>query len=400
VLVANRPTSDGGAAVIDGNERVLRARLSDAKFFWDQDRKIKLEDRVPALKQIIFHAKLGTLEDRVIRLQTLAADLADIIPGAEPDRARSAALLAKADLTSGMVGEFPELQGVMGRYYAKAEGETDEVAEAIAQHYSPLGPNDACPTEPTAVAVALADKLDTLVGFFAIDEKPTGSRDPYALRRAALGIIRLIVENGLRLEMTAVTGKAWQLYRNQKVSVGAQEQTGADLLAFFADRLKVALREKGVRHDLVDAVFALGGEDDLVRLLARVEALGALLDSDDGANLLVAYRRAANIVRIESKKDKQGYDGKVDRKLLTEADETALADALDAATKAVEPLLKAENFGGAMGTLAALRGPVDRFFDNVTVNADDARMRGNRLRLLTRITATMNRIADFSKIEG
>lgn len=400
VMVANRPTSDGGAAVIDGNERVLRARLSDAKFFWDQDCKIKLEDRVPALKQIIFHAKLGTLEDRVIRLQTLAADLAEIIPGAEPDRARSAALLAKADLTSGMVGEFPELQGVMGRYYARAEGETEEVAEAIAQHYSPLGPNDACPTEPTAVAVALADKLDTLVGFFAIDEKPTGSRDPYALRRAALGIIRLIVENGLRLEMEAVTGKAWQLYRTQKVSIRPLDQTGAELLTFFADRLKVALREKGVRHDLVDAVFALGGEDDLVRLLARVEALGAFLDSDDGANLLVAYRRAANIVRIESKKDKQDYDGKVDRKLLGEADETALADALDAATKAVEPLLKAEDFGGAMGALAGLRGPVDRFFDHVTVNAEDSKLRGNRLRLLTRITATMNRIADFSKIEG
>ena len=400
VLVANRPTSDGGAAVIDGNERVLRARLSDAKFFWDQDRKVKLEDRVPALKQIIFHAKLGTVEDKVIRLQTLAANLAEVIPGADPDRGRSAALLAKADLTSGMVGEFPELQGVMGRYYARAEGETEEVAEAIAQHYSPLGPNDACPTEPTAVAVALAEKLDTLVGFFAIDEKPTGSRDPYALRRAALGVIRLIVENGLRLGITATTAGAWRLYKSQEVSMRQLDETGSDLLAFFADRLKVALREKGVRHDLVDAVFALGGEDDLVRLLARVEALGAFLDSEDGANLLVAYRRAANIVRIESKKDKESYAGAVDRKLLVETDEKALVETLDKVTISVEPLLAAEDFVGAMGALAGMRDSVDRFFDHVTVNAENAKLRGNRLRLLTEITATMNRIADFSKIEG
>ena len=400
VVVANRPTKDGGAAVIDGNERVLRARLSDAKFFWDQDLKVKLEDRVPALKQIIFHAKLGTVEDRVLRLQTLAADLAEIIPGAEPDRARSAALLAKADLTSGMVVEFPELQGVMGRYYARAEGETEEVAEAIAQHYSPLGPNDACPTAPTSVAVALADKIDTMVGFFAIDEKPTGSRDPYALRRAALGVIRLIVENGLRLGVTETIGGAWRLYDTQGVPVRPLEETSADLLAFFADRLKVTLREKGVRHDLVDAVFALGGEDDLVRLLARVEALGAFLDSDDGANLLVAYRRAANIVRIESKKDKRAYDDAVDGSLLKEDGETALVEALDRVTQAVDPLLAAEHFVAAMEALAALRGPVDRFFDTVTVNADDAALRGNRLCLLTQITATMNRIAVFSKIEG
>ena len=400
VVVANRPTSDGGAAVIDGNERVLRARLSDAKFFWDQDRKVKLVDRVPALKQIIFHAKLGTVEDKILRLQTLAADLADAIPGAEPDRARSAALLAKADLTSGMVGEFPELQGLMGRYYARAEGETEEVAEAIAQHYSPLGPKDACPTEPTSVAVAMADKIDTMVGFFAIDEKPTGSRDPYALRRAGLGVIRLIVENGLRIGLTDMFAGAWRLYDSQGVSMRSAEETNADLLAFIADRLKVTLRQKGIRHDLVDAVFALGGEDDLVRLMARVEALGAFLESDDGANLLVAYRRAANIVRIESKKDKRAYDDPVDRKLLKEKDETALADALDGVTEAVEPLLAKEDFVAAMGALAKLRGPVDRFFDKVTVNADDAALRGNRLCLLTGITATMNRIAVFSKIEG
>lgn len=400
VTVANQPTKDGGAAVIDGNERVLRARLSDAKFFWDQDRKVKLEERVPALKEIIFHAKLGTMEDKVIRLQTLAAELADVIPGGDPDRARSAALLAKADLTSGMVGEFPELQGVMGRYYAQAEGETDEVAEAIAQHYSPLGPNDACPSQPTAVALALADKIDTLVGFFAIDEKPTGSRDPYALRRAALGVIRLIVENKLRVAMAAVARNAWRLYGTQKTPMNPAEDTADDLLAFFADRLKVALREKGVRHDLVDAVFALGGEDDLVRLLARVEALAGFLDSEDGANLLVAYRRAGNIVRIESKKDKSLHDGPVDRKLLREPDEKALVKALDRVTKEIEPLITAEDFVGAMEALAALRAPVDRFFDTVTVNADDRALRGNRLRLLSQITRTMNQIADFSKIEG
>ncbi|MEE8272275.1 MAG: glycine--tRNA ligase subunit beta, partial [Alphaproteobacteria bacterium] len=400
VIVANTTTRDGGAAVVAGNERVLRARLADARFFWDQDRRVKLEDRVPALRNIIFHARLGSMEDKVFRMKSLIDDLLRSLPNLDVNSARSAALLAKADLTTGMVGEFPELQGVMGRYYALAEGETAEVAEAIAQHYSPLGPNDSCPSEPTAVAVALADKIDTLVGFFAIDEKPTGSRDPYALRRAVLGVIRLVVENRTRMPLSEIIQNSWQLYKNQGKQLSDLEKTNADLLSFFADRLKVALREKGVRHDLIDAVFSLGGEDDLVRLLERVEALGALLDSDDGANLLVAYRRAANIVRIESKKDKRSYDDAVDRKLLRETDEKTLASALAGATERVDPLLADEDFSGAMAALAGLRSPIDDFFDHVTVNVDDPALRANRLALLSEITATMNRIADFSRIEG
>ncbi len=400
VIVANTTTRDDGAAVVAGNERVLRARLADARFFWDQDRRVKLEDRVPALRNIIFHARLGSMEDKVFRMKSLIDDLLRSLPNLDVNSARSAALLAKADLTTGMVGEFPELQGVMGRYYALAEGETAEVAEAIAQHYSPLGPNDSCPSEPTAVAVALADKIDTLVGFFAIDEKPTGSRDPYALRRAVLGVIRLVVENRTRMPLSEIIQNSWQLYKNQGKQLSDLEKTNADLLSFFADRLKVALREKGVRHDLIDAVFSLGGEDDLVRLLARVEALRALLDSDDGANLLVAYRRAANIVRIESKKDKRSYDDAVDRKLLRETDEKTLASALAGATERVDPLLADEDFSGAMAALAGLRSPIDDFFDHVTVNVDDPALRANRLALLSEITATMNRIADFSRIEG
>ncbi|MHA1108324.1 MAG: glycine--tRNA ligase subunit beta, partial [Alphaproteobacteria bacterium] len=300
VVVANVETADGGSRIVAGNERVLRARLSDAKFFWDQDRRQTLESRVPALGEITFHAKLGTLADKVARMEALAAELAPSIPGCDRDQARSGANLCKADLTTGMVGEFPELQGIMGRYYALAEGEKAEVAGAIADHYSPAGPNDDCPTAPVSVAVALADKIDTLAGFWAIDEKPTGSRDPYALRRAALGVIRLVLENGLRLKLREVFNGAFDLYDDAGGTEGSgREQAIADLMDFFADRLKVHLRETGVRHDLISAVFALGGEDDLVRIVARVEALGEFLESDDGANLLTAYRRASNIVRIE-----------------------------------------------------------------------------------------------------
>jgi glycyl-tRNA synthetase beta chain len=291
VVVANIEAPDGGAQIVAGNERVLRARLSDAKFFWDLDRKRKLEDRVPELEQIVFHAKLGTLGGKVTRVQTLAAELAEFIPGCDRDLARSAALLAKADLTTEMVGEFPELQGLMGRYYALEEGEKPEVADAVAEHYSPLGPSDSCPTAPVSVAVALADKLDTLVGFFAIGETPTGSRDPFALRRAALGVIRLILENGLRLSLRQAFVMAWH-----DALDGDRDAVAAALLDFFADRLKVHLRADGVRHDLIDAVFALEGEDDLVRLLARVVALGGFLASEDGTNLLTAHKRASNIV--------------------------------------------------------------------------------------------------------
>jgi glycyl-tRNA synthetase beta chain len=399
VVVANMQTKDGGNAIVAGNERVLRARLSDAKFFWDQDRKVKLEERVPALKDIVFHAKLGTVADKVSRMQTLAAELVPYIPGADVDQARSAALLAKADLTSGMVGEFPELQGVMGRYYAMHEGEKQAVAEAIAEHYAPLGPTDRCPTAPISVAVALADKIDSLVGFFAIDEKPTGSKDPFALRRAALGVIRLIVENELRLPLGTIVRKADFLLAEQRSGMTGHLKA-QELLDFFADRLKVALREKGVRHDLISAVFALGGEDDLVRLLARVDALKRFLDSEDGANLLVAYRRASNIVRIEEKRDGKTYNSGVEGTLLRQDEEKALHQALAASGEAGGRALDHEDFTGAMAALARLRRPVDAFFDKVTVNCEDADLRANRLRLLSEIRATLNRVADFSQIEG
>ncbi|MGQ9365567.1 glycine--tRNA ligase subunit beta [Azospirillum sp. ST 5-10] len=397
VVVANMATEDGGRAVVAGNERVLRARLSDAKFFWDQDRKVRLEERVPALADITFHARLGTLAEKVTRVQTLAGELARAI-GADVDAATRAALLAKADLVSGVVGEFPEVQGIMGRYYALGEGERPEVAAAIADHYKPLGPGDSCPSAPVSVAVALADKIDTLIGFFAIDEKPTGSKDPYALRRAALGIIRLILENGQRLELLAVFRAGHRLYGVD--GLAAADRVADELLAFFADRLKVVLRDQGVRHDLIDAVFALGGEDDLVRLLARVTALQAFVGSEDGANLLTAYKRASNIVRIEEKKDGTVYDQPVDPALLHQAEEKDLHGALGEAAAAAAPLLAAEDFAGTMGALARLRGPVDAFFDKVTVNADDAALRANRLRLLSQIRATLNAVADFSRIEG
>jgi glycyl-tRNA synthetase beta chain len=398
VVVANRVTRDDGKAVIAGNERVLRARLSDAKFFWDQDRKVRLEERVPALNDIIFHARLGTLAEKINRLETLAAELAGMIPGADADQARLAARLAKADLVSGVVGEFPELQGVMGRYYALHEGIAPDVADAIAEHYKPLGPNDRCPTAPVSVAAALADKLDTLVGFFAIDEKPTGSKDPYALRRAALGVIRLIVDNGLRLRLGRVFDIVHGLYRAEGLAPAGA--VGPQILDFFADRLKVVLRDRGTRHDLIDAVFALGGEDDLVRLLARVEALQSFLGTDDGANLLVAYRRASNIVRIEDKKDGAAQAGAPEAHLLHQDEERALFEALAEAERAAIPLLAAEDFAGCMAVLARLRPIVDAFFDRVTVNNDKPELRANRLRLLGQIGATLNQVADFSRIEG
>ncbi len=393
LVVANMAAEDGGAAIVAGNERVLRARLSDAKFFWDQDRKVPLESRVPKLEERVFHARLGSMGDKAGRVVKLAEALAAHIEGADAAQAARAARLAKADLSTGMVGEFPELQGVMGRYYARHDGEAPAVADAVADHYSPLGPSDRCPGAPVSVAVALADKIDTLVGFFAIKETPTGSRDPYALRRAALGVIRLILENRLRLALLPVFRQAFALG-------GEGSDPSFDLLAFFADRLKVALRDQGVRHDLIAAVFALGGEDDLVRLLARVEALGAFLQTDDGANLLVAYRRASNIVRIEEGKDKMRYDAAPAEALLKEAAEVALAARLKDATIESAAALESEDFGGAMAALAALRVPVDEFFDKVTVNTEDRALRANRLRLLSQIRDTLNRVADFSQIEG
>ena len=399
VFVANMETADEGRAIVEGNERVLRARLSDARFFWDQDRKASLASRVPALDKVVFHAKLGTLAEKVSRMQSLAVELVPHLPGADIDRARSAARLAKADLTSGMVGEFPELQGVIGRYYAQFEGEHEDVATAIAEHYAPQGPADRCPSEPTSIVTALADKLDTLVGFWAIDEKPTGSKDPYALRRAALGVIRLIIENKVRLPLEQIAGQALSGYGPIAENCD-REEVVKSLMAFFADRLKVVLKDQGVRHDLISAVFALGGEDDLVRLLARVEALRGFLESEDGANILVAYRRAVNIVRIETKKDKTEYDGAVDPDLMVQGEEKALAEALEQANAAASKALAEEDFAGTMAALAALRQPVDTFFDEVTVNAKDAELRDNRLRLLSSIGATLEQVADFSKIEG
>ncbi len=389
LVVSNMNADDGGKAIVAGNERVLRARLSDAKFFWDQDRKHKLLDRVEKLKERVFHAKLGTVYDKMSRVAHLASTIAAHVKGAEKTKVGHAVWLAKADLSTGMVGEFPELQGVMGRYYALHDGEDKEVADAIAEHYSPLGPGDRCPTAPVSVTVALADKLDTLANFFAIDEKPTGSKDPYALRRAALGVIRLILENKLRLPLLTIFRAAVE-----------KGDPSAELLDFFADRLKVALRDQGVRHDLIAAVFALGNEDDLVRLLARVEALGAFLKSEDGANLLTAYRRASNIVRIEEGKDKTRYADAPNPALLKEPAENVLAEKLKLATAESGKALEAEEFAGAMAALARLRVPVDEFFNKVTVNTDDRELRANRLRLLSQIRDTLNRVVDFSKIEG
>ncbi len=397
IVVANTETSDKGKAVVAGNERVLRARLADAKFYWDQDRKASLASRAPALKDVTFHARLGSLDDKIDRVQALAVGIAGYVPGADKDKVRSAARLAKADLTAGMVYEFPELQGIMGRYYALGDGEDPAVADAIRDHYSPLGPSDDCPTAPVSVAVALADKLDTLVGFWAIDEKPTGSKDPYALRRAALGVIRLVLENGLRLPLNEAIRASMNTYAH---AATVPESIVDDLLDFFADRLKVHLREQGTRHDLISAVFALGGEDDLVRLIARVSALGSFLETDDGANLLTAYKRAANILRIEEKNDGASFDGAPDTGLFTEAQETRLFEKLAAAEAQIAPNLAEERFDQAMNKLARLRRPVDDFFDHVTVNCDDPALRVNRLRLLSRIRATMNRVADFSQIEG
>jgi glycyl-tRNA synthetase beta chain len=399
LVVADIEPEDRGKALVAGHERVLRARLADAKFFWDQDRKRTLETRLPKLGELVFHAKLGSIADKVARMQALIAELAWHIPGVDVALGERAALLAKADLVTEMVGEFPELQGVMGRYYALYEGARREVADAIAEHYAPQGPNDRCPTAPVGVAVALADKIDTLVGFWRIDEKPTGSKDPYALRRAALGVIRLIVENDLRVPLARVFAKA----DSPCVEMGARRAGRLDiddLLSFLADRLKVHLRERGVRHDLVSAVFALGGEDDLVRLLARVAALAEFVETEDGADLLTAYRRASNIVRIEEARDGRSYAGEADPALFVQRQERALYERLAKVRERCVKALASEKWGAAMRALAALRRPVDAFFDHVTVNCPDAKLRKNRLKLLSQIRSTMGTVADFSKIEG
>lgn len=408
VLVANMETADRGRRILAGNARVLRARLSDAKFFWDQDRKKRLADRMDALGGVMFHARLGTLGRKVQRLRRLAPLIAKSVPGAELKAVERAALLCKADLTTEMVGEFPELQGVMGRYYALQNGEPLAVADAIAEHYAPEGPSDACPSAPASVALALADKIDTLVGFFGIGEKPTGSKDPFALRRAALGAIRLLIENDIRLPLRPVFAAAYAGYADrlaqpgEKGGAGAQEAEAVfdELMAFFAERLKSHLKEQGVRHDLISAVIGKGAEDDVVRLLAKVAALGEFLNSDDGANLLTAYRRGANILKIEEKRDQARYDGAPDPARFRQDEERALFERLDEASASAAKALAREDFEGGMAELATLRLPVDAFFDRVTVNCDDAELRRNRLHLLSRVRAALDAVADFSKIEG
>jgi glycyl-tRNA synthetase beta chain len=467
ILVSNLEAEDGGKAIVAGNERVIRARLSDAKFFYETDLKTRLEDRLPKFKDIIFHEKLGTQAERIERIERLAGELAPLV-GADVEKAKRAARLCKADLLTEVVGEFPELQGLMGKYYAEAQGEDEAVAHASEDHYKPKGPDDLVPSDPVSIAVALADKIDTLVGFWAVNEKPTGSKDPYALRRAALGIIRLILQNHLRLSLTdhlvwpmlgvlhsiaraemvaeeklpskellarrtlgikeserlifgvmaaALRGEEyedksesryWALNRS-KVIFSEISEDGTikeiphevlDLLSFFADRLKVQLRDQGARHDLVDAVFALEGQDDLLLIVRRVEALGKFLDAEDGKNLLAGYKRATNIIRIEEKKDNREYTGAPDPSLYKQPEEKALAQAIDAAKVEATRAVEKEDFEAAMRAMASLRPHVDAFFDKVTVNVDDKPLRENRLKLLNEIRAATRAVADFSKIEG
>jgi len=404
ILVSNLEATDGGEAIKAGNARVIRARLSDAKFFWDTDRKTKLEARLPKFEQITFHEKLGTQAARIERIAKLAKELAPIVK-ADPAKAEKAARLAKADLLTEVVGEFPEVQGLMGKYYALAEGIDPEIATASEEHYKPQGPADRVPSAPVSVAVALADKLDTLAGFWAIDEKPTGSKDPYALRRAALGVIRIVLDNKLRLPLLGgafrkALAALPKMPDPKNVKDAPSISPEEDLLGFFGDRLKVYLREAGARHDLVDAVFALEGQEDLVLIVRRVEALGKFLETEDGKNLLAGTKRAANILSIEEKKDKKTYSGEPDASKLTAPEEKALAAAIKTAESEIEAALKKEDFEAAMRAMTKLRAPVDAFFDKVIVNADDKVVRENRLKLLNRIREATRHVADFSRIEG
>jgi glycyl-tRNA synthetase beta chain len=450
ILTANIEASDGGKAIIAGNERVIRARLSDAKFFYETDLRTKLEDRLPKFENIVFHEKLGTQGERIKRIGALAHRTAEIVadrflqpanidvrPGQEAGIAeyedeiskffrtvQRASQLAKTDLLTEVVGEFPELQGLMGKYYALAQGEDASVAAASEEHYKPQGPTDRVPTDPVSIAVALADKIDTLVGFWAIDEKPTGSKDPFALRRAALAVIRLLVENRLRARLVSIFD--WhsetldETFRKLSHARGKKEggvyvvaiahttvpwdgkqarSKSVDLLSFFADRLKVQLREQGARHDLVDAVFALEGQDDLLMVVRRVEALGKFLDTDDGKNLLSGTKRASNILSIEEKKDKRSFDGAPDAALYSLDEEKTLSKAIDQVKTEASAAVAKEDFAGAMSVIAKLRPAVDAFFDKVKVNDDDPKVRENRLKLLNEIRAATRAVADFSKIQ-
>ena len=402
ILVSNMEASDGGKEIIAGNERVIRARLSDAKFFYETDLKTRLEDRLEKFANVIFQEDLGTQADRIAWIKALTTTLAPSV-GADPSKAARAAELCKADLLTEVVGEFPELQGLMGRYYAQAQGEDEAVAHACEDHYKPQGPNDLVPTDPVSVAVALADKMSVLVAFWSIDQKPTGSKDPYALRRAALGVIRIVLDNSLRIRLLPLIETAIRkclLATGTKSPIAENHSVPADLLAFFADRLKVQLREQGARHDLVDAVFALEGQDDLVLIVRRVEALAQFLDTEDGKNLLAGFKRAANILRIEEKRDNKTYDGPPDERLYQLPEEIALARAVNVAKDEAGRAVAAEDFGAAMTAMAKLRPHVDAFFDKVTVNVDDPALRANRLKLLNEIRAATRTVADFSRIEG
>jgi glycyl-tRNA synthetase beta chain len=451
LMVANQQAKDGGRAIVAGNERVIRARLSDAKFFWDNDRKRKLDSLLPALDQITFHERLGTQGQRVQRLVQLTRELAPMV-GADESQAERAALLCKTDLVSDTVGEFPELQGVVGRYIALDQGEEQSIADAIAEHYKPTGQYDSVPTQPVSIVVALADRLDLLVSLWVLGEKPTGSKDPYGIRRAALGVIKTSIEGKIRFPLVSITKKhqvraldlslslvrgalrkaekdldSWinisptqvpkpvkdanyryaaalvDTLRQEMDRLAALQSTNVfsdELLSFFIDRLKVYLRDNGARHDLIGAVISLGGQDDLLMIVRRVEALGRFLATDDGANLLTGVKRGQNILRIEEKKDKRAYDGVPDPGLLTEPQEKALAKAIGEVTKDARKALETEDFEGAMSALARLRAPVDAFFDKVTVNAPDPALRENRLKLLSQIRAATLEVADFSRIEG
>ena len=440
ILVSNLEADDGGKAIVAGNERVIRARLSDAKFFYETDLKTRLEDRLPKFEHIVFHEKLGTQAERIARIEQLSGELAPLV-GADVEKAKRAARLCKADLLTEVVGEFPELQGLMGKYYAEAQGEDEAVAHASEDHYKPKGPDDLVPSDPVSIAVALADKIDTLVGFWAIDEKPTGSKDPYALRRAALGVIRLIVDGKFRLPFITLATHPLRFsvvhmnvamqrmlqslpaennpdITERMLRLGAQATEIENrlrfnappqgdelillrsLLAFLADRLKVQLRDQGARHDLVDAVFALEGQDDLLLIVRRVEALGKFLDIEDGKSLLAGIKRASNILRIEEKKDGRDYSGAPKPNLYTQPEEKALAAAVDTAKAEASAAVTKEDFAAAMSAMAKLRPHVDAFFDKVTVNVDDKALRENRLKLLNEIRAATRAVADFSKIEG
>jgi glycyl-tRNA synthetase beta chain len=403
ILTANIEASDGGKAIVGGNERVIRARLADAKFFYESDLKIRLEDRLPKFDQIVFHADLkdqGTQAERIKRIESLAEEFARRLNAPIPLVER-AALLCKMDLLTEVVGEFPELQGVMGKYYAERQGEDSRVAMACEEHYKPVGPTDRVPNDLVSVSVALADKIDTLVSFWAINQKPTGSKDPFALRRAALGVIRIILENDLRLRLIPVFQYAIDngLLATGSFEIFDSHRLPIDLLSFFADRLKVQLREQGARHDLVDAVFALEGQDDLLMVVHRVEALALFLEADDGKNLLAGTKRAANILRIEEKKDGKTYDGAPDPSLYNLAEEKTLARAIDEVKAETSAAVADEDFEGAMRVLAKLRPAVDAFFDKVKVNDDNTKVRENRLKLLNEIRAATRAVADFSKIQ-